>query len=67
MEDIPGIYRDTFNLYKEHSDKTDWPKFSDEIQKLIEKHKGSIFCAEVLVALGRHLERKENESKENRK
>ena len=61
MEDVRGVFRDVFNMYKEHEEKTDWNKWSNDILQLAKKHKDSILCAEMIFALNRHMERREND------
>lgn len=66
MEDIRGIFRDIFNIYKKHEDKIDWNQWSSDILYVGTKYKDSLVCGEILESINRYMERRENESKENR-
>jgi hypothetical protein len=63
MDDVPGIFRDTFNLYKQHKDKTDWPMWSQGIYEVSGKHPESELCVEILVALTNYMKRREDGEK----
>lgn len=63
MEDVKNIFKDTYNLYQKHKEETDWNQWPKDLLNVVQKHKDSLLCAEIVVAINRHMERREENNK----